>query len=41
VFFPDDNLLTFNIFSLIDIKCLLVLDVDEVLSSVSENLPPT
>jgi hypothetical protein len=36
----DDNLLSFNIFSLIDIKCLLVSDIDELVSSVLEDLPP-
>jgi hypothetical protein len=37
---PDNNLLSFNIFSTMDINNLLVIDVDEVLSSVLEDLPP-
>jgi hypothetical protein len=37
---PDDNFLSFKILSLVDIKCLLVLDIDEVRSSVLEDLPP-
>jgi hypothetical protein len=37
---PDNNFLSFKILSLEDIKCLLVLDVDEVISSVPEDLPP-
>jgi hypothetical protein len=40
VFLPDDNLLSFNILILIDIKCLLVVDIDEVFSSSPEDLPP-
>jgi hypothetical protein len=38
---PDDNLLTFNIFSSSNIKNLVVLNVLEVPSSVSEDLPPS
>jgi hypothetical protein len=38
---PDDNLLSFSILSLEDIDCLLVLDIDEVFSSVLEDLPPS
>jgi hypothetical protein len=38
---PDDNFLSFSILSLIDIDCLLVLDIDEVFSSVLEDLPPS
>jgi hypothetical protein len=38
---PDDNFLSFNILSLEDIDCLLVLDIDEVVSSVLEDLPPS
>jgi hypothetical protein len=38
---PDDNLLSFSILSLEDIKCLLVSEVDEVVSSVIEDLPPS
>jgi hypothetical protein len=38
---PDDNFLSFSILILEDIKCLLVLDVDEVFSSVLEDLPPS
>jgi hypothetical protein len=37
---PDDNLLSFSILSLEDIKYLSVLDVDEVVSSILEDLPP-
>jgi hypothetical protein len=37
---PDNHLLSFNIFVLINIKGLLVLNVDEVLSFISEDLPP-
>jgi hypothetical protein len=35
----DDNLLSFSVLTLVDIKHLLVSDVDEVSSSVSEDLP--
>ena len=38
---PDDNFLSFSILSLEDIDCLLVLDIDEVLSSECEDLPPS
>jgi hypothetical protein len=38
---PDNNFLSFSILSLEDIKYLLVLDVDEVVSSVLEDLPPS
>jgi hypothetical protein len=41
VSFPDDNLLTFSIFSSSNIEDLLVLDIDEVSSSVLEDLPPS
>jgi hypothetical protein len=37
---PDDTFLSFSILSLVDIKNLLVLDIREVLSNVSEDLPP-
>jgi hypothetical protein len=37
---PDDDFLSFNIFSLIYINYLLVVDVDEVFSSSPEDLPP-
>jgi hypothetical protein len=36
----DNNLLSFSILSLVNVKNLLVLDVDEVVSSVLEDLPP-
>jgi hypothetical protein len=38
---PDDNFLSFIILVLEDIDCLLVLDIDEVFSSVLEDLPPS
>jgi hypothetical protein len=38
---PNKNFLSFTILSLIDIKCLLVLDVNEVLTSVLEDLEPS
>jgi hypothetical protein len=38
---PDNNFLSFSILSLEDIEYLLVLDVDEVLSSVFEDLEPS
>jgi hypothetical protein len=38
---PHDNLLSFIILSLIDIDCLLVLDIDEVFTGVSKDLPPS
>jgi len=38
---PNDNLLTFNIFALEDIKAFLVLPVDEVFIRVGEDLPPS
>jgi hypothetical protein len=37
---PGDNFLSFSILSTRDIKCLLVLDVDEVATSVPPDLPP-
>jgi hypothetical protein len=37
---PDDNLLSFKILVLIDIKCLLGSDVNEVFSLIPEDLPP-
>jgi hypothetical protein len=37
---PHDGFLSFLILVLIDIKCLLVLDVDEVFSLILEDLPP-
>jgi hypothetical protein len=37
---PHDNLLSFIILVLIDINCLLVLDVNEVFSLEHEDLPP-
>jgi hypothetical protein len=40
MFLPDDNLLSFSILSLENIKCLLVMDVNEVLSSSPEDLVP-
>jgi hypothetical protein len=36
----NNNLLAFNIFVLIDINCLSIVDVNEVLSSSPEDLPP-
>ena len=41
VFLPDDNSLSFFILSLIDIKYLLVLPVDEEFTFISEDLPPS
>ena len=38
---PYNNLLTFFIFALPDIKNLLVLNIDQVLASVSEQLEPS
>jgi hypothetical protein len=38
---PNNNLLAFSIFALVDIEYLLVLDVDKVASSVLEDLPPS
>jgi hypothetical protein len=38
---PDNDFLTFNILSTRYIKNLLVLDVDEVVSGILEDLPPS
>jgi hypothetical protein len=38
--FPGDDLLSFNIFALVDIDCFTVLDVEEMLINVLEDLPP-
>jgi hypothetical protein len=38
---PNDNLSSFFILSSMDIECLVVLDIDEVLISVGEDLPPS
>jgi hypothetical protein len=40
VFLPDNNLLSFDILVLVNIKCLLVDEVEEVFSSSHEDLPP-
>jgi hypothetical protein len=37
---PDNNLMSFNILVLVNIKCLLVMDVNEVFSSSPEDLIP-
>ena len=37
---PDNNWLSFSIFSSFNIKDLLVLDVDELFASIQEDLPP-
>jgi hypothetical protein len=37
----DNNLLSFIVFLLVDINNFLVLDVDEVFSMISEDLPPS
>jgi hypothetical protein len=37
---PDDDLLSFNILSLIDIDNLLIMNVYEVFTSSPEDLPP-
>jgi hypothetical protein len=41
MFLPNNNCLSFSILSLIDIKYLLVLPVDEEFSFISEDLPPS
>jgi hypothetical protein len=41
VFVPNDNFSSFFILSTIDIECLVVLDIDEVLITVGEDLPPS
>jgi hypothetical protein len=40
VFLPDNNLLSFKILVLVNIKCLFVDEVEEMFSSSHEDLPP-
>jgi hypothetical protein len=40
VFSVNNNLLSFIVFVLVDIKGFLVVDIDEVLSFIGEDLPP-